>query len=688
MSDKARLERHDRIAVIFIENPPVNAMSVGVPGALIACLEQAQADDGIDAIVLTGGNKGLIGGADINMLGKPWPEGEPTLHMLIDALDACKKPVVAALQAHTLGGGYEIALGCHYRFIHPAGQVGLPEVNLGIPPGAGGTQRLPRLIGLEKAAEVIVGGKPVKAAKALDMGMVDKIATDGDLLEQAVAFAQDVAGKGAATPISARSVTLPSDGFFDDLRASWAKKAKGLRAPMACIDCLEASLLPFPEGYAESRRIFLDCAGSEEAAALRHMFFAERTAAKIDGIDNKQATRPVSTVGVIGAGTMGSGIAIAMLDSGYSVILMERNKDALDAGCARIEKNYAGQVAKGRMTEDAKAKRVGALTPITDIEAMAGADLVVEAVFEDLGVKQAIFADLARVTKPGAILASNTSYIDVNKIAEAAGDRVSDVLGMHFFSPANIMKLLEIVRADKAAPDALLTAMSVGRKMGKTAVVAGICDGFIGNRIYNVYRREAIFLLEEGASPSQVDKAMTDFGMALGPFAVMDLAGLDIAWAQRKATAHLRDPNKRYCTLPDRLCEMGRFGQKTSRGFYIYEEGNRKPIPDAEVEALAAETAAESGITRRAITDEEIVQRCLYALVNEACAILEEGIAQRESDIDVVFCNGYGFPRRRGGPMFWAGRVGFDKVLSQVEQYSQAHDFWEPSPALVRLANN
>ncbi len=685
MSDLTRLEQHGPIAVIIIENPPVNAMSPGVPGGLIAHLRAAEADDTVAANVLMGGGRGLIGGADIAMFGKPWPEGEPSLHTLIAALDACPKPTIAALQAHTLGGGLEIAMSCHYRILVEGGMVGQPEVNLGIPPGAGGTQRLPRLAGIAAAADMIISGKPVGAKKALELGIVDRVVS-GDILPAALSFAEEMAEAGEPVAVSARAVWAPAPEFFVTLREQTAKRAKGMRAPLACLECVEASLLPFAEGSKKEREIFEACVASEEAAALRHMFFAERAATKIADIDSKTPSRTIKTVAVIGAGTMGGGIAIALLDAGYQVMLLERAQQALDAGCARIEKNYQDQVAKGRLKDVQKDARLAALKPVTDIEELAAADLVIEAVFEDLSVKREIFATLARVTKPGTILATNTSYIDVNEIATAAGDRVSDVLGMHFFSPANIMKLLEIVRADKASPEALTTALAVGKKLGKTPVVAGVCDGFIGNRIYNVYRREAIFLMEEGASPTQVDHALTNFGMALGPFAVMDLAGLDIAWAQRKATAHLRDPNKRYCTLPDRLCEMGRFGQKTGRGFYLYEPGNRKPVPDPNVEALAEDTAKESGITRREITDQEIVERCLYALVNESCALLHEGIAQRASDVDVVFCNGYGFPRQLGGPMFWAERIGFDTVLAKVTEFSQSHDFWEPSVGLKTLA--
>ena len=685
MSDLTRLEQHGPIAVIIIENPPVNAMSPGVPGGLIAHLRAAETDPQVKAIVLMGGGRGLIGGADIAMFGKPWPEGEPSLHTLIAALDACPKPTIAALQAHTLGGGLEIAMSCHYRILVEGGMVGQPEVNLGIPPGAGGTQRLPRLAGIAAAADMIISGKPVGAKKALELGIVDRVVS-GDILPAALSFAEEMAEAGEPVAVSARAVEAPAPEFFVTLREQTAKRAKGMRAPLACLECVEASLLPFAEGSKKEREIFEACVASEEAAALRHMFFAERAATKIADIDSKTPSRTIKTVAVIGAGTMGGGIAIALLDAGYQVMLLEREQQALDAGCARIEKNYQDQVAKGRLKDVQKDARLAALKPVTDIEELAAADLVIEAVFEDLSVKREIFATLARVTKPGTILATNTSYIDVNEIATAAGDRVSDVLGMHFFSPANIMKLLEIVRADKASPEALTTALAVGKKLGKTPVVAGVCDGFIGNRIYNVYRREAIFLMEEGASPTQVDHALTNFGMALGPFAVMDLAGLDIAWAQRKATAHLRDPNKRYCTLPDRLCEMGRFGQKTGRGFYLYEPGNRKPVPDPNVEALAEDTAKESGITRREITDQEIVERCLYALVNESCALLHEGIAQRASDVDVVFCNGYGFPRQLGGPMFWAERIGFDTVLAKVTEFSQSHDFWEPSVGLKTLA--
>ena len=690
MSEPTRLERHGRIAVLIIDNPPVNAMSVGVPGGLIRCLDAARGDDGVDALVLIGGGRGLIGGADIAMFGRPWPEGEPTLHALIDALDACPKPVIAALQARTLGGGLEIAMACHHRILLDGSEVGQPEVTLGIPPGAGGTQRLPRLAGVEKAAEMIVSGKPIGAKQALEFGIVDRV-TDADILPAALDFAAEMVAEMAAgsapRPVSARRVAPPPRGFFADLRAATAKVACGARAPLACIDCIEASLRPFAEGMKIERAIFEACVASDEAAALRHLFFAERAAAKIADVDPKTPAREVKTIGVIGAGTMGSGIAIALLDAGYAVTLMERAPDALEAGLGRIVKSYDGKVAKGGMTAAAKAALIGRLTAVTDIAAMARADLVIEAVFEDLDVKRAVFADLARVTRPGTVLATNTSYLDVDRIAQAAGeDRIADVLGMHFFSPANIMKLLEVVRAGAAAPDALVTALAVGRRMGKTPVLAGVCDGFIGNRLYNVYRREAIFLLEEGASPSRIDAALSDFGMALGPFAVMDLAGLDIAWARRKATAHLRDPAERYCALPDRLCELGRFGQKTKRGFYRYEAGSRRPIPDPEVVALAEETAAAGGIARREIAAAEIVERCLFALVNEACALLEEGIAQREGDVDAVFCNGYGFPRRRGGPMHWAEKLGFARVLARVEAHAKERDFWTPSARLQRLA--
>jgi len=682
-------ERHEGdIAFIVIDNPPVNAMSPGVPGGIIAALESANRDPAVKAIVLMGGGRGMIAGADIRFQGKPWPAGEPRLIDLVDFLDRNPKPVIAALGGAVLGGGLEIAQACNYRVVGPHASLGQPEVKLGIPPGAGGTQRLPRLIGLEAASDMVLSGQPIDAAKAVDIGLADRL-IEGDLAQGAAKFAREIGGKASHPRAGDRPVNSVPDGFFTRLKEMTRKRSRGQTAPLAVIECLEAATtLSFAEGIKRERAIFERCAVSPEARALRHVFFAEKAAAKLIGLPADAKPEPVQRVGVIGAGTMGRGITIALLDHGFEVLLAERNGDALAAGMQRIAQHYDGVLQKGRITANEKDQRIARLHPTVGFNDLATADLIIEAVFEEIDVKKQVFAELDRIARPGAILATNTSYLDVNRIAEAAPSRRDDILGMHFFSPANIMRLLEIVRAEHSSPESLLTALEIAKRLGKTAVVAGVCHGFIGNRMFECYIRQANFLIEEGATPARVDKVLTDFGMAMGPFAVCDLAGLDIGWARRKALAPKRNLKERYSTVADRLCEHGWFGQKTGKGFYVYEAGGRTPQLNPDIDQIIADAARESGIARREVSDAEIIERCLYTLVNEGARIIEEKIAQRASDLDVVWIHGYGFPRYRGGPMFWADTVGLKEILARIKQFDTGHDFWQPAPLLERLAKS
>ncbi len=682
-----KTETRGNVRIITLDNPPVNAMSIGVPGGAVAALEDANADDAIGAIVLAGGGRGIFGGADIRIQGQPWPEGEPNLRDLIAMLTKNAKPVVALLRSHALGGGLELALGCHYRVSTPTCQMGQTEVNLGIPPGAGGTQRLPRVVGLEAAAEMVVSGKPISGKKGLEYGLVDRLVGE-DFLADAVAFAAEISQKDGHPANDEKRIELPSPDFFETLRKSWSRKSRGARAPQACIDCLQAAVeLPIDEGLKREREIFQDCVTSDEAKAMRAIFFAERQAARLKGDDAKVEPRPVETISVLGSGTMGTGITIAFLDGGFPVTLLDTNEEALARAKDRIAKTYDGSIAKGRISEAQKDARLGALTTVTSLAEAAEADMIVEAVFEEMEVKKSIFTELGKLTSPGTILASNTSYLNIDEIASVTGGREADVLGMHFFSPANIMKLLEVVRADKTDPAVLQAALAIGKKLSKISVVAGVCHGFIANRTLEGYMREAQFLLEEGATPSQVDGALTKFGMAMGPLAVADLAGLDISWAKRKAAAATRDPNIRYSAISDRLCENGWFGQKTGRGYYVYDPETRRPSPNPDVDEIIAAEAKASNIERREISDEEIIERCFYTVVNEGARVLAEGIAQRASDIDVAWVNGYGYPRHRGGPMHWADTLGAAKVLSRIEEFHAQHDFWEPAPLLRQLAD-
>jgi 3-hydroxyacyl-CoA dehydrogenase len=682
----AQVSNVDGIAVISIDNPPVNAMSPGVPDAIIAGIAQANADPAAVAIVLQGGGSGGIAGADIRMFGKPWPEGKATLRDVITAIEASAKPVVAALKLQTLGGGLEIALGCHYRVAAPAAAVGQPEVKLGFPPGAGGTQRLPRLAGIEAALAMIVDGNPVPAKRAKELGIVDAI-VDGDVTSGAVRFAKARVAAGGPHRLARELPIEPRDkAWFDAKRAEIAKKARGQRAAIACVDCVEVAVtLPFDQGVSQEREIFEACMQSAESRALRHVFFAERAAGKVAGLAKDQATMPIASAAVIGSGTMGSGITMCFADAGIPVAILDTNPAQLERGLANIRKNYEATAAKGRLTGADVEKRMSLIRPVASYDNLKDADIVVEAVFEDMGVKTQVFAELDQVAKPTAILASNTSYLDVDQIAAMLPKRAGKVLGLHFFSPANVMRLLEVVRTRTVSTETLATALALGRKLRKLPIVAGVCHGFIGNRMLSGYLREAEFLLEEGASPADVDKAITDFGLPMGPFAVKDLAGLDIGYRNRRAFAHLRDPSKRRSSVDDRLNELGRLGQKTSAGYYRYEAGSRTPIPDPIVDQVIAEAAAAAGVSRRQIAPEEIVARCLYPLVNEGARVLEEAIALRASDIDLVWINGYGFPAWRGGPMHWADATGLAMILDGIKGFAKSHDGWEPAPLLERL---
>ena len=678
-----------KIGVITVDNPPVNAVSIGVPAGVIDCLRSANEDSGIEAVVLTGAGRGFIAGADIREFGKPHPVGEPTLNDMVNALEASTKPVVAAIHGNALGGGLETAMGCHYRVAAPNTNLGQPEVKLGLPPGAGGTQRLPRLVGMPKALDMIVGGAPIKATEGAQHGLIDELIED-DLVAGAINFARKMLAQHTEHPtVGSRSVVVEDENLFADYRKSIARRARGRRAPYDCIDCLEAAVqLPLERGLARETEIFYDAMASVESQAMRHVFFAEREAAKIQGLSKNAKPREISSAAVMGAGTMGGGIAMNFVNAGIPVVLLDQAQEYLDRGMQTIEKNYAATVSKGRLSEAAAAKCMSLITPTLDVEDVADADIVVEAVFEEMPIKKDVFKRFDQVCKPDAILATNTSYLDVERIA-AVTSRPDYVLGTHFFSPANVMRLLEVVRARAASDETLATVMALAKRMHKVAVVSGVCNGFIGNRMLEPYFREAAFLIEEGAMPQDVDRVLVDFGMAMGPFAVSDLAGLDIGWRKRKAEAGERSNQQRYSVIADRLCEQGRYGQKTLAGYYRYEQGNRTPIVDESVESLILEASREAGIERREISDQEILERCLYPLINEGAKILEEGIAQRASDIDTVYVNGYGFPDYRGGPMFYADTVGLAPVHDAICRYRDEHgDIWRPSAMLAQLAKD
>ena len=679
--------REGAVALIELDNPPVNALSHALRAGLFKCLDEALTDANVQAIVLMGSGRMFCGGADMREFNTPDRAREPSSHQIRSRMEASSKPVIAAIHGSALGGGLEVALGCHYRVAAPGTQLGLPEVKRGLLPGGGGTQRLPRLVGVARALRMIVEGEQIDAAKAKEIGLIDAV-IDGAFRPGAIAFAQAALAKEGPHPVvSLQTATNDDPSLFTAETARIRKEKRGLDAPLECLACVEAATrLSFEDGLAFERDRFLVLVNGNQSKALRHVFFAEREAARIPGIANDLPLRNIRQVGVIGAGTMGGGIAMCLANVGIDVVQLETSQAALDKGRATMSKNYAGTVAKGRLSAAEMDKRLGLIAGTLDYTALQHCDLVIEAAFEDMEVKKIIFAKLDQVCKPGAILASNTSRLNIDEIASAT-NRPQDVIGLHFFSPANVMRLLEVVRGAKTADDVIASSMQLGRTLKKLAVLVGNCDGFVGNRMLSPYSREAQFLLEEGASPQQVDQALYQFGMAMGPLSVSDLAGLDIGWAGRKRAAPTRPAHLRYSKVADRICELGRFGQKTGAGWYRYEAGSRTPVPDPQIEALIAECAASAGIARRAISSEEIIERTIYALVNEGAKILEAGFAQRASDIDLIYVNGYGFPAHRGGPLFYADTVGLDKVAAKVLQFHKAHgELWTPAPLLMRLA--
>ncbi len=695
VSPAVTTQRHGQVLVITVNNPPVNALSAAVRQGLFAAIEQADADADTKAVLIVSEGKTFIAGADIREFGKP--PVPPSLPDVCNRIEVCSKPVVAALQGTALGGGLEVALGAHYRLALPAAKVGLPEVDLGLMPGAGGTQRAPRLMGVKAAAEFMLSGKPIGAQAALQAGLIDRIvdtanavASDGNCpaLDAGLAYANELLA--SAAPVRrVRNIAIPSpEAALADLTAlaaDTAKKSSGLFSPLKIIEAVHAAVeLPFDDGMALERRLFLACIDSPQRAGLIHAFFAEREVTKVPEA-RAAAPRTVASLAIIGGGTMGAGIAVAALDAGLPVVMVERDADSIARGVANVSKVYDGLVAKGRMTEAQKAATLARFKPSTDYADLADTDLVIEAVFEDLAVKKAVFQQLDAVCKPGAVLATNTSYLDIDAIA-ASTSRPQDVIGLHFFSPANIMKLLEIVVPAKVSPDVVVTAFELAKRMKKVPVRAGVCDGFIGNRILATYKQAADYMMEDGASPYEIDAAVRGFGYPMGPCQVTDLAGGDIGWATRKRRAATRDPKARYVGIADRICERGWFGQKTGRGFYLYPQGARTGQPDPEVLAIVDAERAKKGITPRSFTPEEIMRRYMAAMVNEGAKVLADGIALRPLDIDVTFLYGYGFPRFRGGPMKHADTVGLASILADIHTFAQEDPlFWQPAPLLEKL---
>ena len=686
-----RYEVRDGVAILTLDNPPVNGLSYALRVAFAEALDKANADAAVKAVVVTGAGKAFSGGADIKEFGSPKAAAEPNLLSLIRACELSSKPVVAAIHSVAMGGGLELALGCHYRVTAPGANIALPEVKLGLIPGAGGTQRLPRVIGVEAALNIIVSGEPVKSefiASFPGQKLFDKV-IEGDLMAGAIAFALERADVRPLPLVRDMKVGHPeADAYFKFALNTVTAMAKNFPAPRKCVEAVQnATKMKFDDGMKAEREIFMNLMFTPECVSLRHLFIAERAASKIPDVPEDTKPRDIKKVGVIGAGTMGGGIAMNFLNAGVPVIVLEMKQEAIDKGFGVIRKNYEAQVAKKKLKQEKLDERMGMLTSTLDYAALADCDLIIEAVFEEIGVKEKVFQALDAVAKPGAILASNTSTLDVNKIASFT-KRPQDVVGMHFFSPANVMKLLEVVRGEKTAKDVLATVMAISKKIKKVAVVSGVCDGFIGNRMIEQYGRQGGFLLEEGCTPQQVDKAIEKFGFAMGPFRMGDLAGNDIGWAIRKRR-YVEKPNLRYSKTADLLCEMGRFGQKVGKGWYDYQAGKRDAIPNAEVEAMIAKHRETLGVTPRKISDDEIVHRLVFSLVNEAAHILEEGIANKASDIDIVYIYGYGFPVYRGGPMNYANQVGLFNVAQMMKKFQQNPlddaKFWEPAPLIKKL---
>jgi len=690
----AQYQVHGDVAIITLNNPPVNGLGLATRQGIADGMAKANADAAVKAIVITGAGKAFSGGADIKEFGSPKAIQEPNLLSVIGVLENSSKPVVAAIHTVAMGGGLELALGAHYRIAAPGTSVALPEVKLGLIPGAGGTQRLPRVLGAEAALNMIVSGEPVKSemlAMLPGQKLFDKMAASVEsLAEEALAFARSVADVRPMPLVRNQPCKHPQgDAYFQFARNMVKGMSKNFPAPAKCVDAVEAATKKkFDDGMAVEREIFMNLMLTSESRSLRHLFLAERAASKIPDVPADTAQRAINSVAIIGAGTMGGGIAMNFLNAGIPVKMLEMKQEALDRGIATIRKNYEAQVAKKKLKQDKYEQRMALLSTTLSYDDLSGTDLVIEAVFEEIGVKEAVFKELDRVMKPGAILASNTSTLDVNKIASFT-KRPQDVVGLHFFSPANVMKLLEVVRGEKTAKDVMATVMTIAKKIKKTAVVSGVCDGFIGNRMIEQYGRQGGFLLDEGCTPAQVDKAMEKFGMAMGPFRMGDLAGNDIGWAIRKRR-YQEKPNMKYSKTADLLCEKGRFGQKTGAGWYDYVPGKRDAIPNAEVVTMIEEHRKSLGITPRKISDEEIVQRLVFALVNEAAHILEEGIANKASDIDIVYIFGYGFPAHRGGPMNYADQVGLFNVVQAMNRFARNPlddaKFWQPAPLLARLA--
>ncbi len=687
ISETVRYAERDAVALIVIDNSPVNGLGDSVRRGVSEALARAIASAEVKAIALLGSGKVFCGGADIRQFNTPAATARPMLRDVNRDIERSTKPVVACIHGVALGGGLEIALACHFRIAERAARLGLPEVSLGLVPGGGGTQRLPRLIGVNDAVRLVTSGKPVGAADALSLGLVDEV-FEGDRVQAAIAFALAKAQSGKPLPVlEDTKVSDNSLPDFDALRSAVNPKARNALAQHTAFDCVQAAVqLPFEQGLDKERALFDELVAGTPSKALRHMFFAEKEAAKFTPDGSSGAARSVRSVGILGAGTMGGGIAMAFANAGIPVVLCEREQAALDRGMALIERNYQISVARGGATQETLQGRLQRIHPTLDVSAFADVDLVIEAVFEDMAVKRDVFTQLDRICRPGAILATNTSRLNVNEIA-AVTTRPWDVIGLHFFSPANVMKLLEVVRGDHSSDAVIAACMQMAVSIGKIPVLVGVCEGFVGNRMLTGYWREAGFLLEEGATVPQIDAAMQNFGFAMGPLAMADLAGMDINWATRKRLAPTRPAHLRYSKVADRICEQGRFGQKTAGGYYRYEAGNRTPIPDPLVQELIEQCAREAGIERRVVTDEEIVERCVLALVNEGARIVDEGIAQRASDVDVIYVNGYGFPAWRGGPMFYAQTLGWKQVLDKIRALHAQHgEHWVPAPWIEHRA--
>jgi 3-hydroxyacyl-CoA dehydrogenase len=684
VSEVVKVERHDAVAIVTVNSPPVNALSAAVRKGIADGVKSAQADDSVKAIVIACAGRTFIAGADITEFGKP-PQS-PSLHEVIEVIENSSKPVVAAIHGTALGGGLELALGCHFRVATKDAKLGLPEVKLGLLPGAGGTQRLPRAVGPEMAVTMIVGGNPISAADALKNGLIEEI-IDGEPAVGGEAFARKaLAEKRPLRKLrdddSKLAAAKADKSIFTNAAAAANKRNRGLEAPLAAAEAVSHSLdQPFDQALKSERELFLKLMNGDQSKAQRYAFFSEREAAKVAGVPDGTKPRDVKQVAIIGAGTMGGGIAMSFANAGIPVTLIETGDEQLKRGLGIMQKNYEATAARGGIPADAPAKRMGLIKGVVGLENVKDADLIIEAVFETMAIKKDVFSQLDQHAKPGAVLATNTSYLDINAIA-AMTKRPQDVLGMHFFSPANVMKLCEIVRGEKTAPDALMTAVAVAKRIAKVPVVVGVCDGFVGNRMLAARGKQAEKFLFEGALPQQVDAVLTKFGMPMGPFAMGDLAGLDIGWRSRKDRGIKSE-------IADAICEAGRFGQKTGKGYYKYEAGSRSPLPDPEIEKLIEETTAKLGLKRRAISDDEILERLMYPMINEGARILEEKIAARPSDIDVVWLYGYGWPIYRGGPMFYADQVGLKKIAERLSFYAkQTNDpSLEPTPLLKRLAD-